>query len=160
MKTNYLFPNQFKKIGWIIMIPSAILGFFVLFFDFEITLLDLKAFTIYSEGMSFFSGNPTTFFGLISNNLTNEITGILFLIGAIFTAFSKEEFEDEFIVNLRLESLLWATYINYAILVLCILFFYDLSFLYVLILNMFTTLIFFIVRFNYKLYLAKKNIEK
>lgn len=149
MKTKILFPNHFKRMGWIILIPSAILGvlsiFDVIKFDF---LNNIKVFAIYSDG---FLGS-SKIFGFIENNISDEILGILCIVGAILVAFSKEKCEDEFIAKIRLESLVWATYINYAILIFCMLFFYSIGFLYVMIFNMFTILIFFIIRFYFKLY--------
>ena len=157
MKTSFLFPNRYKKIGWFLLIPATVIGFIVLFFDFEFKFLDLKVLAIYAEGLGMF-GSPPGFFHLVEDNFTNEIVGIVFLIGAIFAAFSKEKQEDEFISNTRMESLLWAIFINYAVLIFCILFFFNLIFLYVLILNLFTTLIFFLIRFNYILYKSKKSL--
>lgn len=158
MKTNLLLPNQFKRIGWYLLVPSAILGLLIIFFDFEFEFLKIKVYSIYSEGIV----NSGSFFGAAKNNVTDEIAAIVFIVGAIFVAFSKEKNEDEFIAKNRLESLVWATYINYAILLLCIIFFYELEFLTVMVLNMFTILIFFIIRFYYILYKSKKalNYEK
>lgn len=155
MKPKLLFPNQFKRIGWFILVPSTILGILILFFDFELEFLNSKVFYIYSE--SFLS--PGNTFGFDSNNITNEIVGILFIIGSIFVAFSRESHEDEFISKTRLESLVWATYANYAILIFCFLFFYDFGFFYVMIFNMFTILIFFITRFYYILYKSNKSLS-
>jgi len=156
MKTKLLLPNHFKKVGWILLIPSTLLGLFIIIFDYEFRFLDTKVFTIYS-GSGVFQ-NPV-FFGLIKANLTGTLVGILFLTGAIFVAFSKAKREDEFIAKIRLESLLWATYINYGVLVLCFLFFYEFEFLYVMIFNMFTILIFFIIRYYYMLYRANKSLS-
>lgn len=158
MKTKILFPNQFKSIGWILLVPSAILGVLILFFNFKLKFLDLNVFAIYSGGIDFLGGSATIM-GFEKNNITDEIIGILFLIGAIFVAFSKEKQEDEFIAKTRLESLVWATYINYAILILCFLFFFNIGFLVVMIFNMFTILVFFIIRFYYILYKSKKSLS-
>ncbi len=154
MKTKFLFPYQFKRVGWILLIPSAILGFITIFDIMKFQFLDLKVFAIYS---SHFGWN--TLFGIENNNIADEIFGILCIIGAIFLAFSKEKHEDEFIAKTRMESLVWATYINYAILIICILFFYEIAFLYVMIFNMFTILILFIIRFNYILYRSRKSLQ-
>ena len=157
MKTKILFPNQFKRIGWILLVPSSILGILIVIFDFKLKFLDLNVFTIYSE--DFFPWGVPTFFGFVKDNITNEIVGILIIIGAIFVAFSRERHEDEFIAKTRLESLVWATYINYVFLIFCFLFFYGLEFLYIMILNMFTILIFFIIRFYYILYKSNKSLS-
>ncbi len=156
MKTKLLLPNHFKKPGWIILIPSALLGLFIIISDYEFKFLDMKVFTIYSGSGVF---QDSVLFGMIKANLTGTLVGVLFLIGAIFVAFSKEKSEDEFIAKVRLESLLWATYINYGVLIFCFLFFYEFEFLYVMIFNMFTILIFFIIRFYYILYRAKKSLS-
>jgi len=156
MKTKLLLPNHFKTPGWIILIPSALLGLFIIISDYEFKFLDMKVFTIYSGSGVF---QDPVLFGMIKANLTGTLVGVLFLIGAIFVAFSKEKSEDEFIAKVRLESLLWATYINYGVLIFCFLFFYEFEFLYVMIFNMFTILIFFIIRFYYILYRAKKSLS-
>lgn len=154
MKTNLLLPNRLKKVGWLLVIPSTILGIPVLFFDLELDFLRGKAFTVYCEG---FTHAPTVF-GVIDVNYTGTAFGLLFLIGAILVAFSKEKHEDEFIAKTRLESLVWATYVNYAILALCFVLFYSTEFLMVMILNMFTILIFFILRFYFIIYKSSKAL--
>jgi len=156
MKTQFLFPHGMKRIGWILLIPAAILGFFVIFFNFQASFLDCRVFAAYSGATGWFSENTV---GMIENNITDEIAAILFIIGALFVAFSKENQEDEFIAKTRLESLVWAVYVNYAILALCILLFYNMGFLTVMIINMFTILIFFIIRFYYILYRNKKSLS-
>jgi hypothetical protein len=89
--------------------------------------------------------------GTVNNNILNEIIGVLIILSSIFVAFSKEKEEDEYILKIRLESLVWAVYVNYGILLISLLFIYDFSFLYVMIFNMFTVIIFFIIRFYWQL---------
>jgi len=148
---NYLFPNSFKKIGWVVLIPSSIIGFWLIiqeeyepsFFDAKVPAFLKPAFPLTGEAFKYFT--------IIENNILNEIIGVLFIISALFVAFSKEKVEDEFIAKIRLESLVWATYFNFAILILAMLFLYEFSFLWVMIFNMFTIPIFFIIRFNWQL---------
>jgi hypothetical protein len=157
MKTKLLLPNQFKKPGWILLVPSALIGMFIIITGYEFDFLNTRVFTIYSDPK--LSSGESVLFGLINENLTNTVVGVLFLIGALFVAFSREKTEDEFIARIRLESLLWATYINYGILLFCFLFFYEFEFLYVMIFNMFTILVIFIIRYYYMLYKAKKLLS-
>lgn len=35
MKTRYLFPNSYKKIGWVLLVIGLILGIILLLNDFE-----------------------------------------------------------------------------------------------------------------------------
>ncbi len=159
MKTQYLLPNKFKKIGWLIFIPVSLLGISWLIFEplFEpkLELLEFNVFALVSGGIL----NDTYVFQVIENNILDEFIGVLFIISSIFIAFSKEKTEDEFIAMIRLESLVWATYINYGVLILALIFVYDIPFFWVLVFNMFTTLIFFIIRYNWALNNSKKSIE-
>ncbi|MDD4032681.1 MAG: hypothetical protein PHS48_05480 [Bacteroidales bacterium] len=154
MKTNYLFPHRFKRIGWILLIPSTILGILVICFDVKFDFLSTKMISLYNDSLL----NSEGFFKVFKENITDEIAGIVFIIGALFVAFSREKQEDEFIAKTRLESLVWATYLNYAVLLFCFLFFYGGVFFYVMIINMFTILIFFIIRFYYILYKNKRTL--
>jgi len=139
MKTQLL-PNRYKKLGWIILIPSLILGL-------------LKWYIINDKQTLTFVVNlyyKNVFFDIVSTIL---IAGIL--AGALLVVFSKEKTEDEFIDKLRLSSALWAILVNYLILFLCNLLFYGWSFLNIIAINMFTTLLFYIIRFNYMLIRSK-----
>ena len=148
MKLNFLFPNKYKKIGWLILIPSAIIGLSTLIYEYEPSFLDFNVPAIFVDEL--FSVNKKTF-RMVTNNILNEILGVLIIISTFLVAFSKEKSEDEYISKIRFESLAWAVYFNYAILILTLLFIYDLAFLWVMVFNMFTVLLFFIVRFNWQI---------
>lgn len=148
MKLNFLFPNKYKKIGWLILIPSAIIGLSTLIYEYEPSFLDFNVPAIFVDEL--FSVNKKTF-RMVTNNILNEILGVLIIISTFLVAFSKEKSEDEYISKIRFESLAWAVYFNYAILILTLLFIYDFAFLWVMVFNMFTVLLFFIVRFNWQI---------
>jgi FlaA1/EpsC-like NDP-sugar epimerase len=156
METRFLLPNKFKLIGWIILIPSAIFGILkIINIEFALKSLDVKMFTICSDLM-----NSQPFrFGFNEVNLTGNIIGIVFILGAVLVAFSREKDEDEFISKNRMESFLWATYINYAILLLLFIFFYGNCLFFVMIFNVFTMIILFIIRFHYVLYRSSKLLH-
>lgn len=99
----------------------------------------------------------TIFFAIIQNNILNEILGVLMIVSGLLVAFSKEKVEDEFIAKIRLESLVWATYVNYAVLLVSFIFVFNIAFLWVMIFNMFTILLIFIIRFNIQLSRLKKS---
>jgi len=153
MKLNYLFPNKYKKIGWLILIPSAIIGLITLILEFEPNYLDFNVPAIFID--EFFGDKH--FIGIVNNNVLNEILGVLIILSSLLVAFSKEKSEDEYISKIRLESLVWAVYLNYAILLISFPFIFDLSFLWVMIFNMFTILLFFIIRFNWQISKLKKS---
>jgi|TARA_B110000495_G_C23001414_1_gene591050 hypothetical protein len=153
MKVKYLFPNKYKKIGLFILIPLAIIGLLTLILDYEPDFLTLNVPAIFINEL--FGDNYL--FGIIKNNILNEILGILIIISSLLVAFSKEKSEDEFISKIRLESLVWAVYVNYAVLLISLLLIYNLSFLWVMVFNMFTVLLFFIIRFNWQIFKLKKS---
>ena len=154
MKLNFLFPSKFKRIGWFTLIPSAIIGLSTLIYEYEPSFLDFNVPAIFVDEL--FSVNKKTF-RMVTNNILNEILGVLIIISTFFVAFSKEKSEDEYISKIRFESLAWAVYFNYAILILTVLFIYDFAFLWVMVFNMFTVLLFFIVRFNWQISKLKKS---
>ena len=158
MKTNYLFPNQFKKIGWILFIPSIILGMLFVIFQFQPNFLEIQILAIFESSVAPWSSG-TIFFDVTKTNLIDELIGLSLIISSIFIVFSKEKLEDELISKMRLESLVWATYVNYLILILAILFVYGMSFFWILVFNMFTVLFFFIIRFNWAIYKSKNQIR-
>jgi Ca2+-dependent lipid-binding protein len=97
-------------------------------------------------------------FGTTRNNVLNEIIGVVLILSFLMAAFSKEKQEDELIAKIRLESLVWATYVNYAVLLFSMIFIYGISFLWVMIFNMFTILLFFIIRFNWQVHKLNKSM--
>jgi len=155
MKLNYLFPHGYKKIGLMILIPSMIVGLIVVIYELEPEVFDLNVPAIFVN--DFFGDNE--FMGMTNNNILNEICGVLLIISLILVAFSKEKQEDELINKIRLDSLVWATYLNYGILLFAMIFVYEISFLWVMIFNMFTILLFFIIRFNWQVMKLNKELS-
>lgn len=152
MNINYLFPHKLKKMGWLVLLPSLIFGVIILITSYEPDILKLQVPAIFIDE---FMGEKR-FFGFIENNVLDEILGVLIICSSILVAFSKEIQEDEFIAKIRLDSLVWATYLNYGILLFAFLFIFDMSFLWVMVFNMFTILLFFIIRFHWKIYNLKR----
>jgi hypothetical protein len=155
MKTNFLLPNSYKKIGWILFIPAIISGILWLIFEFEPNFLDVKVLTFFHKDYLASQG----FVAIIENNIANEIIGVLIIISACFIVFAKEKNEDEFISKIRFESLVRATYLNYGVLIFALIFIYNMAFFTVMIINMFTVLLFFIIHFNWTLYKLRKEIS-
>ena len=152
MLKQILLPNQFKMLGWILLVPSAILGFLLMLSDLESTLkINSKVFALYNDEIM----GSQRHTGIISTDITNTLVGVFFILGAMMVGFSKEKKEDEYIANLRLSSLMWAVWVNYVLLLLSFIFIYGIGFFHVMIYNMFTVLIIFIGRFNIKLFINR-----
>ncbi len=136
MKNSMLLPYRFKKIGWAIFIPTLLLGIVVAFQGFDTTGL---------------SQNLETWL----NNLL--IIGIL--CGSLFITCSREKIEDEMIARIRLEALLFALYANTAVIVVSALATYGLAFVDVMVYNLFTLPLLFLVILRYRLWRLKKTIR-
>lgn len=141
MKTDLLFPNKVRPLGWTLFVCSAILGMMVLHAGYITPILSFWN----------FDGTSTTYL--------DELATIGVVIGLLLIGFSREKVEDEMIQKLRLESLQWSVYINYLLLMIATLFVYDAAFFMVMIYNMFTILLVFIVRFRWFLHQNEKGKE-
>ena len=155
MKANYLFPHRFKKIGWIVFIPMTVFGLLQLIYQWEPDILDFNVFAMFDQGLL----SNKVYFSSVKNNVLNELIMIILIISMMVVAFSQEKVEDEYIRKIRLDSLVWATYLNYIVLIFAILLVYGFPFLWVLIGNVLTILLFFIVRFNWILNRTRKEGE-
>ena len=145
MNSNYLLSHKFKLLGWVLLIIGIILGISHLINGYESKLLTINVLAFYSDPFIGESG----FFKIIKNSVFDELTCLTIIIGGLIVGFSKEKIEDEFIYKLRKDSLVWAIIFNYFVLLITIVFIYDLTFFHVLVYNMFTPLLFFIIRFNF-----------
>lgn len=149
---NYLFPNKYKKLGYILFVSGVILYLLERFFDIK---LETTIFKMYNDR---FLGS-TTWFDWSIDDISNELAIILLLLGSIFSLFSKEQVEDEFITKIRLESLVLGIYLNIGILIATTLTIYGTFYLSAIIYSVFTYLIFSFIIFHYKLYQNKKEIN-
>ncbi|WP_040280853.1 hypothetical protein [Psychroserpens damuponensis] len=147
MKSNYLLSNKFKVPGWILLSFGVITGICLTTTGFELDILTIDVFSIYSDNDVFSSGGG--FFKIMENSIVDELIALIIIIGGLLVGFSKEKIEDEFIYKIRTDSLVWAIVVNYIILMFAIIFIYEFTFFDVLVYNMFTPLLFFIIRFNF-----------
>lgn len=148
MLKNYLFPNKYKIFGWCLFVPSLIIGILAVGYDWTPSILDIHIPDMFQKVNSSPS-NSIINFG--DENLLNEIIGLVIIIGGLLAAFSKEKIEDEYIMSIRLQSLLSAVFVNYGVLAISLFLFYGTDFLWVLMFNMYTILIIYIIIFNWKL---------
>ncbi|TBX69183.1 hypothetical protein EZL74_07330 [Flavobacterium silvisoli] len=154
MKTHFLLPNQFKKIGWFLFIPSLIASLLISIANLNIDdYLVVKVFAFTNDDIL----GPKKYFSFINNSIADELLLFGLVIGGILIGFSKLKIEDEFTSKIRYESLVWATYLNYGLILFFTIFVYGLPYLNVLFFNTFTLLLFFIIRFHYQIYKLNKT---
>ncbi|NLR89652.1 hypothetical protein [Flammeovirga agarivorans] len=159
MKSSYL-SNKFKTPGWILLIMGSFFGILYLFFDYTFGVFDVEKYFALVN-VPFINGENGRLFVLVNEhqNLQDEFAAFIIIIGGLFLLLSREKDEDEFILQLKSDALTFSILVNYIILIPCIFLFYDFAFLNVLILNMFTSLFIYIIKFHWSLYRAKKSLE-
>jgi hypothetical protein len=133
MKSRFLFPRKFRIVGFILFIVG-ITSFVIVYAapSYANNIYEINGVAKVAEA----------YWGCIPS----------IIMGLLFIGFSKEKVEDEQIAQLRLESLQWSIYVNYFILVLCFFLIQGIGLLPVIILNMLTPIVFFIIRFRWKIF--------
>jgi len=96
---------------------------------------------------------------LNSEHILLAIAFILVISGLLFIAFSKEKIEDEQISQLRLDSLQWAVYFNYLLIIISVAFLSNIDFIKVVMINIWTPLVFFIIRFKWVIYRLNRSLK-
>lgn len=153
MKTNYLFPYKWKTISGLLFFISFItLVVYYCVPEFSSFQLNAKVFAIIADADNGKIFNGITFLGCTENSIADELLMLIVITSGIIYAFSKERNEDEMVASIRLHSLVWATIINYALILLSYMFVYGFIFLNVLMAIMFSQLLIFIILFRFKMY--------
>ena len=145
MKNSLLIPGKYKVIGWIIFILSACLGIATMYWEFKI-----PGFALPIKKIDLF----------VDYNLTNEFALAGLVIGLMMISFAKEKMEDEYLSLLRLKCWQWSVLISFGVLFILNFVFYGTAFYSFLIYNMFTVPLIFIVKFNFSLYLLRREREE
>lgn len=143
MRTNYLFPFKIRYLGIALIVLHI-----------PIKLIWDRMYPGGPENPAFTAGTvfspPHLFF---------IGTTLMVLVGLFLIAFAKEKIEDEQIVQLRLDSLRWAIYLNYAILLFSLVFTYGGESHHILMLNIWLPLLFFILRFQWVLWRLNRSAK-
>jgi len=145
-KPIYLLPNRFKIIGLFLLAIGIILTVSRFYLGQKPEWLDIKVFAVYSSFLQ------TKFFTFITNNILEELSGLSIFIGLVFIAFSKEKYEDEITMQIRIRSLFYSVYTNILLTILAFLFIFGLGFVYFMIVNIFAFFVIFIIINEYTLY--------
>jgi hypothetical protein len=110
------------------------------------------------------NGNPISIYdtnGTFSTDHFYSAMPLLILIlGLIFIAFTKEKIEDEQIAQLRLDSLQWSIYFSYSVFILSIAFVSAADFAHNIQLSLFIPLLFFVIRFRWKIFQLNSLLTK
>jgi cell division protein FtsW (lipid II flippase) len=142
MKPQILLPYWCRYLGWglvIAHIPISVIG--------------------RKNGMVNPFDNPTANTGLFAGeHLFFICTTLLMSLGLFLVAFASEKIEDEQIKHIRLNSLRWAIYINYLILIISLVFINDTG--HLLELNLWVPLFFFIIFFQMNIFILNRSASR
>lgn len=134
MKSIPLLPHRFKMMGLILVVPGIFLGVLSIYFDFRPDFLTVET-------------NPDLLF-MNTQNLLDEVALTLTLLGLLAIAFSREKIEDEFVSQVRLNSLMWSFGFYYLIILLAVWVLYNDNFWTLMIYHLFMPIVFYVVLFR------------
>lgn len=127
---NFLFPHFFRYIGWVLFVPSAIIGLLCVFSCLN------------------FAGAMET--------VVNDAIIIGMALGAVFIVCSKERREDEATRAIRLASLLNSLYVYVLILIVSTLTIDGVGFVYFMMANLVLLPIIYVFLFSLEMYSYSK----
>ncbi|HTX87471.1 MAG TPA: hypothetical protein VMC08_00650 [Bacteroidales bacterium] len=137
---KFLFPYPWKWVGAaLVLIGLAGLVYYI-FFDFQ---LILPVFAVISSFLE------TRLFTIVRTNIADELIMVTLLAGFFLLAFSKERKEEERFDQLRFRAWVRSVQVNSLLLFVSILFFYGNGFLGVLLVNLVSTFIWYLVLFRF-----------
>ena len=140
MKTRFLFPYWCRYLGYALVLAHIPVMLLRKMIGFDIP------------------GNRIDNGLLSPHHLFFMTTTLLMAVGLFLAAFSKEKIEDEQISQLRLDSLQWAIYVNYILLIVSLILSSDTE--HILFLNLLIPLVFFIIRFQWKIFQNNRLLKK
>lgn len=153
-----LLPKGFKVPGLCLLAAGVVLGILscVIPDSMSVSWNDIRE--LFGAGRietkATFLGNFTA-----NSDLLMTIIGLLMVVGGVFAGFSRNREEDEFIEQIRYESLLLSIYINSIALIACLIFVWGLSFISVMFCSLFSVLCIFIICFYIRVLINKKTMR-
>lgn len=153
MKSNYLFPTVYKKIGWVLFVPFAIIGIIFLADSSLLPEIKWNPIVLYTGSQLTDHGQVAgEFFKTINDDMKEEIIVCGLAIALSLIAFSREKDEDELIEHLRAKSLVWSLKANVVLLIVATLILYSDYYLTFAWIYMFSVFLLFIIKFEIELY--------
>jgi len=150
MKNKMFLPFQFKIGGWILIVAGIILTIIYASTNLRISMPVLAVYSSYMEAK---------LFTIFTTNFAEELIMLLYVCGFLLVTFSRCRNEQESDNELRLIAIFKALIYNTIFLAFSILFIYGNGFMLVLVLNLFSTFIFYVLLFAWLKYKRKRAQE-
>ena len=129
-RRQLLLPHGFRFPGYIFLIAGSVFGIMRFWFDIKPKFLVMRPYAIYSEYLG------EKYMHFIRDNMSEELVGILLVMGAWLVALSRDKDETEEKAELRSRAFYISAYIQMGFLVFSLLFTYGIAFIYMLMMYM------------------------
>jgi hypothetical protein len=147
---NFLLPYPWKYSGILLILLGIVFSILYIWFDFRFSL---PVFAVFSSFME------TKMFVVFNTNFADELIMLLFVTGFSLIVFSKEKNESQNLDFMRSKALIKALISNNILLLFSILFVYGSGFVAILVINLFSLLVFYLCFFYYQFMKAKDGIK-
>ena len=147
MKQNYLLPHGFKRVGLIMLVPFLVACIWLLCGPCEGDWFIVDVPALFTLDIA----STSEWFGMTATDPVNEISMLGLLVSLVFIALSKEKDEDEMTAVVRMQSFVWSFWCTAILMLVAILFVYDLAFMYFAFASVFVCFIMYICKFNYEM---------
>ena len=147
MKQNYLLPHGFKRVGLIMLVPFLVACIWLLCGPCEGDWFIVDVPALFTLDIA----STSEWFGMTATDPVNEICMLGLLVSLVFLALSKERDEDEMTAVVRMQSFVWSFWCTAILMLVAILFVYDLAFMYFAFASVFVCFIMYICKFNYEM---------
>ena len=142
-------PNKLRIFGIIFFMIGILLLILKYQFNLKPDFLNLKVFAIYSFYIE------AKVFTVITHQMLGDLAGILLLSGIFVISFTREKEESAEVDGIRLKAFLVGVYVNFAYLLLSVIFFFGFGFVGAITLFMVVWLLAYLVTFRILLYRNK-----
>ncbi len=141
-KNQILLSKKFWIPGLILTFSGLVMVVIRFWLQQKPDFFELKTFAVYSIYLD------TKYMKIISNNIIEEIGGVLLLAGLFFLCFAREKNESDKTKQLRAKAILITVYFEFVFLLFSFIFMYGFAFIYMLIINIFFPFIVYIIVFK------------
>lgn len=150
---QFLLPHQFRMAGYLLLCAGTVLTVVRFYYGLKLAVFDLRVFAVYSSFLQ------TKCFTFIENNFTEEIAGLLLVLGFSCIVFSREKIENDAVALVRLRAFILSLYLYSVFLVLSLLFVFGIAFVKVMILETYLFYIVYIPTFAVLKYRNRKRAQ-
>ena len=127
---SLLLPHGFRFPGFLFLMAGTVFGIMRFWFDIKPKFLVMRPFAVYSEYLG------EKYMHFIRDNMSEELVGILLVLGTWLIALCRDKDESEEKMAMRIRAFSVSAYLQVVFLVFSLLFTYGIAFIYMLMMYM------------------------